>query len=91
MAESEFGREFRNICGHRAGRIALQEAADCICPSARLIPKCFVNLVGEGQSWQAHEETPRARFSHKVTKSKSHYQIKCPFWAAFRVAKAIFS
>ncbi|KAH2776052.1 hypothetical protein KXW38_000690, partial [Aspergillus fumigatus] len=48
LTEAEPGREFRNICGRRAGGIALQEAADRICPSARFVPKRLINLVWEG-------------------------------------------
>ncbi|OWK19955.1 hypothetical protein AJ88_34825 [Mesorhizobium amorphae CCBAU 01583] len=51
MAQAELGRQFRNICGRRAGRIALQEAADRICPLARLVPKRLINLIGK---WVAH-------------------------------------
>lgn len=65
LAEAEPGREFRNICGRRAGGIALQEAADRITPSACFIPKCVVNLVWK---WIAHSrlarKTSQTSFSH---------------------------
>jgi hypothetical protein len=82
---TELGREFRNISGRRAVRIALQEAADRIRPSARFIPKRLINLVREmDRSWQARKEKTPSSDSHikwqtprAIIKLTANSQIKC--------------
>jgi hypothetical protein len=51
LAQAELGREFRNISGRRAVRIALRKPRIASRPSARFIPKRLINLVGK---WVAH-------------------------------------
>jgi len=47
LADTQFDGEFANFCGCRIAGPALQEFTNRISPSARFIPKRFVNLIGK--------------------------------------------